>query len=403
MQKTDYLIIGGGIIGITVARELQRRDPKAHVTVIDKEASLGQHASGRNSGVLHSGIYYPSDSLKAQFTREGNLAWRIYCEEKGISIDPCGKLIVARDEKEHAQLETLEQRGFDNGVEVHRVDKTQAQEIECRARTFEHALFVPSTATADPLDLLNAQQKDFTTAGGHMLCGYPYLGNLGNNAIRAGPEHIQAGMLVNCAGLYADKVAKDFGFGKQYTLLPFKGLYHYAAEDSVPPRSHIYPVPDLKNPFLGVHFTRTLGGRTKIGPTAIAALWREHYGGFAGFKFLELMEVASRELSMLATNRNNFRSLAGQEIRKYQVKNMIAEAETLMNDVSEMRFKTPGKPGIRAQLVKKENNELVMDFAVEGDDRSIHVLNAISPAWTCAIPFSKFVVDKCLSENSLRC
>jgi len=138
-QTTDYLIIGAGIVGLTVARELQRRDPSAKVTVIDKEPKLGMHASGCNSGVLHSGIYYPADTLKARFTREGNQVWQAYCEEKNIPIDRCGKLIVARNGKEYEQLQTLEQRGIANGVEVQRLDLQQTRELEPRAKTFKEA------------------------------------------------------------------------------------------------------------------------------------------------------------------------------------------------------------------------------------------------------------------------
>lgn len=399
MLTTDYLVIGAGIVGLTVARELQRRDPGAEVTVIDKEDSLGRHASGRNSGVLHSGIYYPADSLKARFTRNGNLAWQRYCLERDIPVDRCGKLVIARDEGEHAQLKTLEDRGAANGVEVHRLDESQARECEPRAHTVMNALFVPSTATADPQQLLDAQRDDFVDAGGRLRLGHPYQAYFGRNTLQAGEERIQAGHIVNCAGLYADKIAHDVGFGGDYTLLPFKGLYHYSRRDAEAPSCHIYPVPDLRNPFLGVHFTRTLDGRTKIGPTAIPALWREHYGGLMGFKLREFGEVAARELHMLGTNRNNFRHLAWQEIRKYRVDNMLSDASTLMAGVEHMGPWEAGKPGIRAQLVNRKSNELVMDFVIDGDSRSTHVLNAISPAWTCALPFAEHVVDLALQAR----
>ncbi|MBK5935877.1 NAD(P)/FAD-dependent oxidoreductase [Halorhodospira halophila] len=258
MQTTDYLIIGAGIIGLTVARELQRREPGAQVTIIDKEPTPGQHTSGRNSGVLHSGIYYTADSLKARFTRDGNTAWQTFCEQRSLPLDRCGKLIVARNEEEHARLVTLEERGAANGVAVQRLDEAETRAIEPRARTIGHALFVPSTATVDPKSLINAQQADFTAAGGTLLCAHPYRGNHGNNVVQAGSERIQAGTIINCAGLHADRAAHDFGFGQRYTLLPFKGLYRYADPDTEAPRTHIYPVPDLRHPFLGVHFTRTV-------------------------------------------------------------------------------------------------------------------------------------------------
>jgi L-2-hydroxyglutarate oxidase LhgO len=268
----------------------------------------------------------------------------------------------------------------------HRVDEAEARAIEPRAKTVGHALFVPSTATADSGQLIAAQQADFIAQGGMLRCGHPYKGHEGDNLILAGPERIQAGTVINCAGLYADRVAKDFGFGNRYVMLPFKGLYLYAATGAEPPRTHVYPVPDLRNPFLGVHLTRTLDGDTKIGPTAIPALWREHYGGLGHFRARELMEVASRELHMLLTNRNNFRKLAWQELRKQSRRHMINDASTLISDLKLMGFQRWGRPGIRAQLVERADNKLVMDFVIEGDGRSTHVLNALSPAWTCAIP-----------------
>ncbi|MEA3643776.1 MAG: L-2-hydroxyglutarate oxidase [Lamprobacter sp.] len=397
-MNTDYLIIGAGIIGLTIARALQQRDPGARVTLIEKESAPGQHASGRNSGVLHSGIYYSADSLKARFTREGNAAWQAYCTERGLPLERCGKLIVARDAEEHARLATLEQRGHTNGVEVQRLDEAETRALEPRARTLGHALFVPATASVDPAQLLAAQQADVLAAGGTLLCNHPYRGHLGDNRIQAGSERIQAGTLINCAGLYADRIAHDFGFGQRYTLLPFKGLYRYADPGTEAPRLHLYPVPDLRQPFLGVHVTRTVDGHTKIGPTALPAWWREHYGGLSGLRANELLEVAGRELAMLISNRNDFRTLAFQELRKQRRSYLVAEAATLLEGAETMGFHRHGRPGIRAQLVERTSNQLVMDFVIEGDAKRLHVLNAVSPALTCALPFAQFVVSRLLDN-----
>lgn len=394
----DFMIIGAGIVGLTIGRELQRTFPDAHVVIVEKEASPGLHASGRNSGVLHSGIYYPADSLKARFTLEGNKAWQTYCEENELRLDRCGKLVVARNEVELQGLDTLLKRGQVNGVEVHALDAQQAREIEPRVRTYERALFVPSTATVDPHELLEAQHADFSAAGGIVLCGYPYKGHLGNNRVQVGSERYQAGVIINCAGLHADRIAKDFGFGRRYSVLPFKGLYLYASPEASAPRAHVYPVPDLRNPFLGVHFTRTLDGSTKIGPTAIPALWREHYKGFSGYSTRDLLGIVARELHMLATNRNGFRRLAWQELKKQRRAYMLIDAADLMEGVDAMGFHKWGKPGIRAQLVDRRDNTLVMDFVTEGDAKSVHVLNAVSPAFTCAIPFAKYLVNTCLTK-----
>lgn len=228
MLNTDFLVIGAGIIGLTIARELQRRYPDNTVTIIEKETGPGQHASGRNSGVLHSGIYYTADSLKARFTRDGNLAWQQYCEERNLPLDRCGKLVIARDQADLPGLEILQGRGRRNGVEVHRIDPAEVRAIEPRANAALPALFIPATATVDPGRLVAAQQDDFTAAGGRLLLASAYRRHLGNNTVATTTGKISAGTVINCAGLYADRVAQDFGFGRHYAILPFKGLYLYA-------------------------------------------------------------------------------------------------------------------------------------------------------------------------------
>lgn len=392
MKICDYLIIGAGIIGLSIARELQQRDSSAKIIIVEKEPIPGVHASTRNSGVLHSGIYYNADSLKARFSRDGNAAWQVYCLEHHLPLDRCGKLIVARDEVEHARLDTLEERGATNGVEVIRVDEQAARSIEPRVRTVGHALFVPSTATIDPKSVVSSLCAQFVAANGTLLCAHPYREHRSKNLILAGAERIHAGTVINCAGLYADRIARSFGFGLNYTLLPFKGLYRYADAGAEAPRAHIYPVPDLRHPFLGVHFTRTVDGLTKIGPTSIPAFWREQYEGLGGYRTRELLEVVGRELSMFVTNNNDFRTLAVQELRKNRRATMVAEAARLLEGAEAMGFFRIGKPGIRAQLVERESNQLVMDFVIEGDAHSVHILNAVSPAFTCAIPFAKHVL-----------
>jgi L-2-hydroxyglutarate oxidase LhgO len=392
--KTDFLIIGGGIIGLSIARELQQRHPSASIALLEKETQTGTHASGRNSGVLHSGIYYSSDSLKARFTRDGNYAWQNYCEERNLPLDRCGKLVLAPNESDHIGLDTLEERGRHNGVEVQRLDEYETHEIEPRANTLGYALFVPSTSTVDPARINIAMTNDFIEGGGKLHLDTPYLHNLGQNSIRAGSKIFSAGHIINCAGLYADRVAQDFDFGHAYTMLPFKGIYLYASSGMAELRTHIYPVPNLDNPFLGVHFTRTVDGKTKIGPTAIPALWREQYQGLRNFRVDELAEIGIREWQLFTTNHNNFRKLAWQELQKQRKSRLIADAALLLDGTKSMGFRHWGKPGIRAQLIERKSNNLVMDFVIEGDAHSTHVLNAVSPAFTCALPFASHVVDK---------
>jgi L-2-hydroxyglutarate oxidase LhgO len=197
---------------------------------------------------------------------------------------------------------------------------------------------------------------------------------------------------VNAAGLYADKIALHFGFSDRYRILPFKGLYLYSDESAGAIRTNIYPVPDLRNPFLGVHFTVTVDRKIKIGPTAIPAFWREHYAGFENFSLSELVDIVMRELSLFAYSPFDFKRLAIEEFKKYSRPQMVFLASSLIQDVKKERFKKWGRPGIRAQLLDIKEKKLVMDFVLEGDNRSLHVLNAVSPAFTCSLPFSEYIV-----------
>lgn len=413
MHTTDFLIIGAGIVGLSLARQIQLCQPDATLTLIDKEPGPGKHASTRNSGVLHSGIYYTADSLKARFTRDGNSEWQDYCAARGIPVDRCGKLVVPRNRKELEQLAILEQRGADNGVEVQRLDEQQTREVEPRVSTYEYALFIPSTATIEPGELIESLKRDIQADGGQLFFDCPYQRLVAHRSsassatdqppsspqssmIQAGNQRIDAGCVINCAGLYADRIAHDFGFGRRYAMLPFKGLYLSADPNTSAPRSHIYPTPDLGTPFLGVHLTRTLKGGVKLGPTATPALWREHYTGLHRFSLRELLEIAGHEAYMLATNRNKSRTLARQELNKRRQEQLVAKATGLIEGIERMGFRRWGRPGIRAQLVDRQDRSLIMDFVVEGDAKSLHILNAVSPALTCALPFARYVVKDLL-------
>jgi L-2-hydroxyglutarate oxidase LhgO len=202
------------------------------------------------------------------------------------------------------------------------------------------------------------------------------------------------GYVVNAAGLYADHIARDFGFAERYRILPFKGLYLYSSEPPGSIRTNIYPVPDLKNPFLGVHFTVAASGKAKIGPTAIPGLWREQYSGIENFHLGEFLEVAMRGLGLLASSNFDFKTLALKEAAKYSKSKMISLASHLAEGVKSEHYRSWGKPGIRAQLLDIKKRKLEMDFVLEGDRRSMHVLNAVSPAFTCSLPFSEYVCDR---------
>ena len=393
MTTCDVLVIGGGVIGLSIARELRRRRSNARILLIEKESACGAHASGRNSGVLHAGFYYSPDSLKAKFTKLGNEQLTAYCEQKRIPINRCGKLVVAKDAGDLPSLDELLRRGNANGIELHALTETEAKAIEPRVKTYQRALFSPRTSTVNPLHVVEAMQQDAQREGIQIRFGTAYVARKDGH-VRTGSGPIEAGYVVNAAGLYADKIAMDYGFSEKYRILPFKGLYLYSNEPPGSIRTNIYPVPDLRNPFLGVHFTITADGKAKIGPTAIPAFWREHYDGFSNFKLGEALEVAGRGLGLLAGAQFDYRRLAVEEIAKYSRRKMVSLASVLADGVTEEHYVTWGRPGIRAQLLDITKRKLEMDFVLEGDDRSMHVLNAVSPAFTCSMPFSSYVCDR---------
>jgi (S)-2-hydroxyglutarate dehydrogenase len=393
VSASDFVVIGGGVIGLSIARELKRRYADSRVTVLEKEPDTGRHASGRNSGVLHAGFYYTPDSLKARLTRVGNAALTEYCQARDLPINPCGKLVVTRDASELPALDELLRRGRVNGIALEPVDARQAQAIEPRARTFERALFSPTTASVDPARVVAAMTQDARAEGVRLETGRRFLRRAAD-AVVTDRGRIDAGYVVNAAGLYADRIARAYGFSHRYRILPFKGLYLYSDEPAGAIRTHIYPVPDLRNPFLGVHFTVAVDGRIKIGPTAIPAFWRENYRGLDGFRAGELWDIVRRQARLLLRSDFDFKRLAIEEIRKHSRARMVALARGLARGVEAGHYRHWGRPGIRAQLLDIERNRLEMDFVIEGDARSLHVLNAVSPAFTCALPFAAHVCDE---------
>lgn len=391
----DFLIVGGGVVGLSVARELRKRSPKASICVLEKEGNVGVHASGRNSGVIHAGFYYSPDSMKAKFTRSGNLDLHQFCDEAKIPVNRCGKLVVAGDEKEEQVLDVLAERGRINGVPLTLIDKSQAADIEPRAKTYRRALWSPSTSSINPRQVLDALVTCLKKTGSSLSFGETFV-RKGQNSIQTNKGTIEAGMIINCAGTYADAIAKQFGMGRDYVILPFKGLFIYAPEANGAIRTHVYPVPDLSTPFLGVHVTIGADGKTKYGPTAIPALWNEHYQGLKNFRMGEFLKVASAVGRKFLTD-GEFRRLARSEIRKLSRPFLLSQVSRLISGVDLSAKPEWGPSGIRAQLVHKPTKSLVMDFVVEGDKRSLHVLNAVSPAFTCAFPFSRHLCDRIFS------
>jgi len=393
MFECDILIAGAGITGLSVAREITNRHPSLKVIILEKEDELASHASGRNSGVIHAGFYYTPDSLKARLTAEGNRLLTQYCLDNGLSIRRCGKVVIAKNENELETLYDLKRRGDRNGVSLDIVDAKELLEIEPNAKTYRKALYSPSTSSIEPKQVINEiADKLSSKKNVDILLKTRFLKKEKQNKVRSSAGSICYKYFVNCAGLYADRIARDFGVGRKYIFIPFKGLYLKYLDNNLI-QKHIYPVPDIENPFLGIHFTKAADGTVKVGPTAIPAFWRENYEGFSRFNVRELLETLSLEARLLVLNSFNFRQMALREIQKYSLKNFSAQASSLVKEISQNKFGGYLPPGIRAQLIDLEKMTLEMDFVIEKSENSVHILNAVSPAFTCAFSFSKFAVD----------
>ena len=394
MNTTDFLLIGGGIIGISIARELKSRYPDSSVCILEKESKCGLHASGRNSGVLHAGFYYTADSFKARFTREGNQRLTEYCDAKNIKLNKCGKLVVAQNESELPWLDELMNRASKNSVPLESVTEEEGRAIEPRVKIYQKALFSPTTSSVNPKELVESLLSDAIREGVQIKSNSRYLGRAGKRSIQTSDGAYEAKYLINVAGLYADKIGRDFGFSRDHRILPFKGLYLYSDEPPGALKTHIYPVPDLANPFLGVHFTVTTDGKTKLGPTAIPAFWREQYEGWGNFNLNEFSEIILRQAGLFLTSNFDFKALAIRELQKYSKPKLVSLASTLAEGVDIKHYRRWGPPGIRAQLLNIRTKMLEMDFFMEGDGQSMHILNAVSPGFTCALPFADYVCDQ---------
>ena len=385
----DYLIIGAGVIGLAIARELKLKNPNAKILIIEKESDVGFHSSGRNSGVLHAGFYYSSSSLKAKFTRDGNRELTKYCLDNNLAINQCQKVVVAKNREELKTLHELHKRGIQNGVEVELIEEDRLDSLFKNVKTYKQALLSPTTATVDPKEILIHLKEELRDLGVEIKFNTPYIQKHKN----------MAKMLINCAGLYADKIAKEFGFSRDYKILPFKGIYLKYNKSDKFIDTNIYPVPNLKNPFLGVHYTITVDNQIKIGPTAIPAFWRENYKGLANFKLSELVDILASEAELFIKNSFGFRDLALEEMKKYNKRYFVSLAESMVKQLDSSGFNSWSKPGIRAQLLNTKTNELLQDFVVEGDSNSVHILNAVSPAFTSSFPFARWVVDTYILKN----
>jgi L-2-hydroxyglutarate oxidase LhgO len=384
-QLCDFLVIGGGVVGLSVAIELKSIDPSFSVVLIEKESNLGMHASGRNSGVIHAGFYYSPDSLKARFCVEGNIELRKLIRDYGLTILETGKVVLANNDQEVEVLENLATRGEKNSVRVELHNSQSLPSYEPLAKTHKKFLWSPDTAVAKPLEIIRALEDKAIKRGVKIERGINATNFAGefNGWL---PKH-----LVNCAGSQADRIAKSYGFGANFEMLPFLGRYKKIPWISLPLKTQVYPVPNTRNPFLGVHFTKTADGFVKIGPTAIPVVNREQYHFMQNWKVNDLTSSLKAVFSILKGHKHDPSSIFAEEFLRIVPRIMRMDAEKLIPSFKDLNDWTSSIPGIRSQIVDTRTGELVSDFLIEGDKDSTHVLNAVSPGWTSSIPFGAYV------------
>ncbi len=392
-KSFDILIIGAGVVGLSAGIAYLEANPSLSVAVAEKESRLGLHASGRNSGVLHAGFYYSPNSLKARFCRDGNQELRSLAKKYNIPVREVGKVVVARNDDENDRLETLFRRGVENGVELEILDVAHLSKYESLAITHERFLWSPKTAISDPGSILKALQNEFEKLGGSVFFETKISLKEENNEIIDDSLRFDAELIVNTAGAQADRISRSIGVGIEYAMLPFMGVYRATEEKNLPLQRLVYPVPHPINPFLGVHFTLTLDGKVKIGPTAIPIAGREQYTPFSGWSRSDMAQSIKGMASLIRGDAHDFGRIIKSEWPKIIQKQLVKESLELVPSAASVQSWHRKPPGIRAQLVHLPTGKLEQDFVVVKKLNSIHVLNAVSPGWTSALPFGRYIRD----------
>lgn len=391
----DYLIIGAGVIGMSLALELKKRNPSASIAILEKESEPGLHASGRNSGVLHCGIYYASDTLKAKLCAKGAASMRAFAAEHGIACERNGKLIIPTDARDLPTVERLLSNAASHGIRAEKLDAQAVKALEPYANPYQVGIHCPDTAIIDSKGVIQQLRRMLEAQDVRFVWNCKVVEAApATNSVKSCTDTFSYGYLVNCAGAHADRLARLFGLAQNYALVPFKGIYYKLAPGGAAlVKNSIYPVPDIALPFLGVHLTRVISGDVYVGPTAIPALGRENYGVLQGMEWGESLTIAKLLTRLYWDNPQNFRLLAHSELMKYSKQHFLAAARRLVPALTEADLLPTQKSGIRPQLVNITEQRLEMDYLLERTDNSLHVLNAISPAFTCAFAFAEFLAD----------
>lgn len=395
-MKYDYIVIGGGIVGLATAMTLLERRPGAGVVVLEKENTLGAHQTGHNSGVIHAGVYYAPGSLKAKLCKEGAQITKEFCTQHNIPFETPGKLIVATDDLEMERMKALEERSTLNGLEVHRLSAAELGTEEPNI-TGKGALFYPASGITDYGVICDFMGRDIEARGGEVRRGVTVtnIRERGDDVqVIAGGEIYTGDRLIICGGIQADRLGRMAGMDVSFRMMPFRGEYYKLPASRNDVVKHlIYPVPDPELPFLGVHLTRMIDGSVTLGPNAVLGLAREGYPKLS-MNARDIMDMATFKGSYhvaRANIRTGLVEMRNSAFKKHYLRACQKYCPSLT--VEEM---TPYPPGIRAQAVLPDGT-MIQDFLFEQTDRILLVANAPSPAATSAIPISRLIVDRSMA------
>jgi (S)-2-hydroxyglutarate dehydrogenase len=393
-ERCDLAVVGGGIVGLAVAREMLARNPQASVCVLEREPEIGTHQTGHNSGVIHAGVYYVPGSLKARLCVEGAREMYDYCEARAIPVERCGKVIVATDASELARLDELERRGSANGVPgLRRIDAAGIEELEPHARGIA-GLHSPGTGIADFPAVARAYAEDIREAGGSLTtsCEVQGVAQAGRTLrLTHSQGATEAGNALFCAGAWADRLAVAAGADPDPRIVPFRGAYlRLAPAKRHLVRSLIYPVPDPSLPFLGVHLTKHIDGDVLIGPTALMAAARDAYR-LTKFRRQDVLDTLRwpGTWKMLA----KWWSTGVTELRHAALRSAFVRAASRYVPELEVGDVEPAFAGVRAQALARDGR-LVDDFVFSHTERALHVRNAPSPAATSSLAIARHIADE---------
>ena len=397
---SDVAVIGGGLVGLATAYTLARSNADLRITVVEAEAGVARHQSGRNSGVLHSGVYYQPGSQKAALCVDGAQKMSMFCAEHGVALEHTGKVIVATSPSEIDKLNDLEVRGRANGLAgLEMVDEAGLRTHEPHATGIQ-ALFVPQAGVVDFGGVADRLVSLLQAAGHEVRTGFDVVaidisGSEYRLTARSGDREM-AGYLINCAGLHSDRIARMAGADPKVRIVPFRGEYYVLSAERSPLVRHlVYPVPDPRFPFLGVHFTRRIDGAVEVGPNAVLALGRHNYRGEGGVSLADIREMVSApELWRLGAR--YWRTGGSEMIRSRSRRLYAAEARKIIPRIRADDLHRAGS-GIRAQAMLRDGT-LVDDFAIEQSDRALHVLNAPSPAATACLAIGDTIANQALDS-----